>query len=47
MTDIAEPHRRAVIRLALTAATGSRHDAVMGEFQDFVRTVRPGTGTEA
>ncbi|MBO0651633.1 hypothetical protein J1792_02070 [Streptomyces triculaminicus] len=42
MPDIEEPHKRAVVRLALTA-TAAQHDAVRGDFQDFVRTVRPHT----
>jgi hypothetical protein len=46
MPDKDDPHKRAVVRLALTA-TASQHDAVLGDFQDFVRTVRPDTGTEA
>ncbi|KIF78980.1 hypothetical protein QR77_19110 [Streptomyces sp. 150FB] len=46
MRDVADPHKRAVIRLALTA-TAAQHDEVLGEFQDFVRTVRPETGTGA
>jgi hypothetical protein len=46
LSDVADPHRRAVIRLALTA-TAAQHDAVLGDFQDFLRTVRPDTGTEA
>ncbi|WP_327260059.1 hypothetical protein OG444_39735 [Streptomyces sp. NBC_01232] len=37
--DTEDPHRRAMIRLALTA-TEAQHDSVLGEFQDFVRTVR-------
>lgn len=41
--DGACPHRRAVIRLVLTA-TASQHAAVVGDFQDFVRSVRPDTG---
>ncbi len=42
MPDIEEPHKRAVVRLALTA-TAAQHDTVLGDFQDFVRTVRPRT----
>ncbi|MET9952102.1 hypothetical protein ABZ135_11220 [Streptomyces sp. NPDC006339] len=38
--DVRDPHRRAVIRLSLTA-TAAQHDEVIGDFQDFVRTVRP------
>lgn len=44
MLDIADPRKRAVIRLVLTA-TAAQHPAVLGDFQDFVRTVRPDTGT--
>lgn len=46
LSDIGDPHKRAVIRLALTA-TAAQHDAVLGDFQDFVRTVCPDTETEA
>ncbi|GGX68630.1 hypothetical protein [Streptomyces hiroshimensis] len=45
MLDIADSRKRAVVRLALTASP-AQHDTVLGDFQDFVRTVRPGTGTE-
>ncbi|MFD4583720.1 hypothetical protein [Streptomyces sp. NPDC058434] len=44
--DVSDPHRRAVIRLSLTA-TAAQHDEVLEEFQDFVRTVRPDTGAAA
>ncbi|MFF0436799.1 hypothetical protein ACFYU9_31835 [Streptomyces sp. NPDC004327] len=44
--DVNDPHKRAVIRLILTA-TAAQHDSVLGDFQDFLRTVRPDTGTEA
>ncbi|MEV0094781.1 hypothetical protein [Streptomyces sp. NPDC050738] len=40
MLDVADQRRRAVIRLVLTA-TASQHPAVLADFQDFVRTVRP------
>ncbi|MFI1105267.1 hypothetical protein [Streptomyces melanogenes] len=40
LVDTEDPRRRAVIRLALTA-TAAQHDAVLTDFQDFVRTVRP------
>ncbi|MEU3722020.1 hypothetical protein [Streptomyces sp. NPDC031705] len=40
--DIADPHKRAVIRLVLTA-TAAQHDGVLGDFQEFLRTVRPDT----
>ncbi|WP_393079452.1 hypothetical protein [Streptomyces sp. LN704] len=43
LSDAEDPHKRAVIRLALTA-TAARHDAVLGDFQDSVRTVRADTG---
>ncbi|MCC2280612.1 hypothetical protein LKL35_35190 [Streptomyces sp. ET3-23] len=46
MVDIEEPHRRVVIRLTLTA-TGAQYDHVLGDFQDFVRTVRSDTEVEA
>ncbi|WP_330300390.1 hypothetical protein [Streptomyces sp. NBC_00503] len=46
LQDIVDPHKRAVIRLALTA-TEAQHDAVLSEFQEFVRTVRPDTGAGA
>lgn len=42
MTDVGDPHRRAVIRLALTA-TAAQHDEVLAGFQDVVRSVRPDT----
>ncbi|MFJ7270489.1 hypothetical protein ACIQV3_28280 [Streptomyces sp. NPDC099050] len=44
--DVRDPRRRAVIRLALTA-TAAQHDEVLGDFQEFVRTVRPDTGAGA
>ncbi|GGY03690.1 hypothetical protein [Streptomyces djakartensis] len=43
MLDVADPSKRAVIRLILTA-TASQHPQVLSDFQDFVRTVRPDTG---
>lgn len=43
MLDVADPGKRAVIRLVLTA-TASQHPDVLDDFQDFVRTVRPDTG---
>lgn len=46
LPDVEDPHKRAVIRLALTA-TVAQYDALVPDFQDFVRTVRPDTGTEA
>lgn len=43
LLDEDDPQRRAVIRLALTATAG-QHDEVLGDFQDFVRSVGPDTG---
>jgi hypothetical protein len=40
MLDVADPRKRAVIRLVLTA-TASQHPVVLDDFRDFVRTVRP------
>ncbi|MFD6338850.1 hypothetical protein [Streptomyces sp. NPDC060131] len=42
MLDVADPQKRAVVRLVLTA-TASQHPSVVSDFQDFVRTVRPDT----
>ncbi|MFI5641733.1 hypothetical protein ACIA8H_30515 [Streptomyces goshikiensis] len=44
--DVEDPGERAVIRLVLTA-TPAQHEAVLADFQDLVRTVRPSTGDEA
>jgi hypothetical protein len=41
--DVADPRKRAVIRLVLTA-TASQHPYVLSDFQDFVRTVRLDAG---
>lgn len=46
LVDIEEPRRRAVIRLALTA-TAAQYSSVVGDFQEFLRTVRAGTGKAA
>ncbi|MEV0280152.1 hypothetical protein AB0I22_27695 [Streptomyces sp. NPDC050610] len=46
MLDVDDPHERAVIRLVLTAAA-TQHDAVPGDFQDFLRTVRPDTAAQS
>jgi uncharacterized protein YbjQ (UPF0145 family) len=46
LSDVEDSHKHAVIRLTLTASA-AQHDAVLGEFQDFVRTVRPDTGAGA
>ncbi|MFI9585445.1 hypothetical protein ACIHCQ_27115 [Streptomyces sp. NPDC052236] len=43
MLDVEDPHKRAVIRMVLTA-TATQHDSVLGDFQNFLRTVRPDTG---
>ncbi|GAA2644855.1 MULTISPECIES: hypothetical protein [Streptomyces] len=43
LVDTGDPHKRAMIRLALTA-TAAQHDSLLGDFQDFVRTVRPDDG---
>lgn len=40
MLDVADPRKRAVIRLVLTA-TRTQFPDVLDDFQDFVRTVRP------
>ncbi|MBT2544569.1 hypothetical protein J7E99_28680 [Streptomyces sp. ISL-44] len=45
MVDAKDPHKRAVIKMVLTA-TEAQHDSVLGDFQEFLRTVRPDTGTE-
>ncbi|MFI5547774.1 hypothetical protein ACIA6E_28785 [Streptomyces sp. NPDC051815] len=44
MLDSTDPQRRAVIRMNLTA-TAAQHDGVLEDFQDFLRTVRPDTGS--
>ncbi|MET7367405.1 hypothetical protein ABZS61_16425 [Streptomyces sp. NPDC005566] len=44
LLDVADPSKRAVIRLILTV-TASQHSAVLEDFRDFVRTVRPDTDT--
>ncbi|MER6016323.1 hypothetical protein [Streptomyces bluensis] len=46
MLDVDDPRKRAVIRLILTA-TASQHPYVLGDFQGFVRTVRPDSGPAA
>ncbi|OKJ17647.1 hypothetical protein AMK21_25455 [Streptomyces sp. CB00316] len=42
MLDVTDPSKRAVIRLILTV-TSAQHSAVIEDFRDFVRTVRPDT----
>lgn len=44
--DVTDPHKRAVIRLVLTA-TASQYRDVLDDFRDFVRTVRPSTDDTA
>ncbi|MDV7219506.1 hypothetical protein [Streptomyces prunicolor] len=44
LLDVDNPHRRVVIRLVLTS-TASQHPAVLDDFKDFLRTVRPSDGT--
>jgi hypothetical protein len=46
MSDTMDPRRRAVIRLVLTT-TAATFDEVLGDFQDFIRSVRPDTKTGA
>ncbi|MCZ2524128.1 hypothetical protein GQS52_01470 [Streptomyces sp. SCUT-3] len=43
LLDVADPRKRVVIRLVLTA-TASQHPSVLDDFQEFVRTVRPDDG---
>lgn len=43
LVDTGDPHKRAMIRLALTA-TAAQHDEVLEQFQEFVRSVRPDKG---
>ncbi|MGW7070728.1 hypothetical protein ACWGII_34905 [Streptomyces sp. NPDC054855] len=45
MLDVHDAGKRAVIRLALTA-TANQIDSVLGDFQDFVSTVRPDSGSK-
>ncbi|MFD9034590.1 hypothetical protein ACFVZW_26150 [Streptomyces sp. NPDC059567] len=44
--DVEDPHKRAVIQPVLST-TAAQYDALVPDFQDFVRTVRPDTGTGA
>ncbi|URM92255.1 hypothetical protein LUW75_22435 [Streptomyces sp. MRC013] len=46
LVDVKDPRKRAVIRLALTVTAG-QYDGVAGDFQEFLRSVRPGTGEAA
>ncbi|WP_053849190.1 hypothetical protein [Streptomyces sp. NRRL B-24085] len=45
LLDVAEPRSRVVIRLVLTC-THAQYREILGDFEEFVRTVRPRTGTE-
>ncbi|MGW1909751.1 hypothetical protein ACWCQS_03000 [Streptomyces sp. NPDC002076] len=40
LPNTADPPERAVVRFALTT-TGEQHNALLGDFQEFVRAVRP------
>ncbi|MGW3205803.1 hypothetical protein [Streptomyces sp. NPDC001135] len=44
LPDATDPRKWAFIRMALTT-TAARHDSLLGDFQEFVRTVRPKNGT--
>ncbi|MFE2971988.1 hypothetical protein ACFXKC_52225 [Streptomyces sp. NPDC059340] len=46
MLDIADPRNRSVTRLVLTA-TASQHPAVLADFRDSVRRVRPDAGADS
>ncbi|NWF29492.1 hypothetical protein HW130_25095 [Streptomyces sp. PKU-EA00015] len=46
LVDIEEPRRPAVIRLTLKA-TAAQYDGVVGDFQEFLRSVRPDSGKAA
>lgn len=46
MLDVHDPAKRAVIRLALTA-TPAQIENVLGDFRQFVETVRPDTGRKS
>lgn len=46
LLDVADSHKRVVIRLVLTS-TVAQHPAVLGDFEEFVRTVRPGADAVA
>ncbi|MET7938247.1 hypothetical protein [Streptomyces sp. NPDC005322] len=46
MRDTDSPHKRAVVRLILTS-TAEQEDSVVGDFQKFLRMVRPDTGAKA
>ncbi|MEU2395770.1 hypothetical protein [Streptomyces sp. NPDC007369] len=43
MQDVADPHKRVVIRLILTV-TAAQEESVRGDFQEFLRSVGPDTG---
>jgi hypothetical protein len=42
MQDVRDPRRQAVLRIVLTA-TPDRFDQVIGDFQQFISTIRPET----
>ncbi|MDH6549004.1 hypothetical protein [Streptomyces sp. SAI-041] len=46
LLDVANPQHRVVIRLVLTS-TAAQHPGMLGDFEDFVRTVRPSTDAVA
>ncbi|MER6243490.1 hypothetical protein ACFUEN_14595 [Streptomyces griseorubiginosus] len=46
LLDVADPRNRVVIRLVLTS-TVSQHPLLLGDFEDFVRSVQPRTDTES
>ncbi|NEB06193.1 hypothetical protein [Streptomyces sp. SID13726] len=43
LLDVADPHNRMMIRLVLTV-TAAQYSEVLGDFEEFVRTVRPSAG---
>lgn len=45
VVDTEDPDKRAVIKMVLTA-TAAQHDSVLGDFQEFLRTVRPESRAE-
>ncbi|MEU9228653.1 hypothetical protein AB0D40_30325 [Streptomyces massasporeus] len=46
LLDVADPRQRVVVRLVLTA-TAAQFPCALGDFQDFVRTVRPDMNPDA
>ncbi|MEV0412549.1 hypothetical protein AB0I68_17520 [Streptomyces sp. NPDC050448] len=45
IADVTDPHKRALVRTILTA-TAAQYDSVLGDFQEFLRSVRPDTATK-